>query len=334
MSGVEVQRVRGRGRQELTGRRARAFAWLYFATGAILAIWTLDHVRSPWPTLVAIGIFAAVCLLLTLDTGERLSLVAAVATGAAGVAMTLLVSWQVIVPGYSQWYFGAGVVALFYVCLRGRVGWAWIGYVAMCLAIALWGLTADGPSAVLLIARQLPIMVMGTLFAIGMRRTVDQIETLAADASTRVAAEAAAEATAAERRERLAELETLATPLLRRLARGQRMSAEDRVQFALAEAELRDSVRGRAFHGPAVSKAARAARRRGVDVMLLDDSGTPLPESELQRVRDAVVRALDAAEDGAVTARLMPAGRDQIATILVDGSTYAKQEIAREAPEQ
>jgi hypothetical protein len=332
MSGVEWERQRGR--QALIGGRARAFIWLYFATAAALAIWTLGDVSSPWPTLGAILIFATTCLVLTLDTSDPVSVRSSVVACVSGVGMTALVSWFVVESEhtqwqYAQWYFGSGVVALFYLCLRGRVGWAWIGYAAMSAVVAVWGITTDSPSAVALIARQLPIMVMGTLFAVGMSRIVDQIESLAADASSRMAAKAAAEATAAERRERLAELDALAGPLLRRLAAGHPASAEERLEFALAEAELRDSVRGRAFRTPDVAAAARAARRRGVGVILLDDSGAPVPEADLERVRDAVVHALGEAQDGVVTARLMPAGREAVATILLDGSTYAKYEIAR-----
>lgn len=329
-----IQYERQRGRQELTGVRARAFIWLYFVTVAAVAIWALDSVRSPWPTILAITIFGLTCLVLSLDTGERLSLRSALIACTAGVVMTLLVAWQVVESAhtqwqYAQWYFGAAVVALFYLCLRGRAGWAWIGYVAMSAIVALWGITTDSGSAVALITRQLPIIVTGTVFAISMRRTVDQIESLAADTSTRMAAKAAAEATAAERRERLAELEILATPLLRRLVEGRTPTVEERLEYALAEADLRDSVRGRAFRTPVVSDAVRAARRRGVEVILLDDSSAPVPDIDLERVHHAVVSALGATSDGVVTARLMPTGREQIATILIDGSTYAKHEVAR-----
>lgn len=332
MSRIEYERRRGR--QELIGVRARAFIWLYFATVAAVAIWALDSVRSPWPTVLAIIIFGLTCLVLSLDTGDRLSLRSVLLTCAAGIVMTLLVAWQVVEDAhtqwqYAQWYFGAAVVALFYLCLRGRAGWAWIGYAVMSAIVTVWGVTTDSGSAVALITRQLPIIVTGTVFAISMRRTVDQIESLAADASTRMAAKAAAEATAAERRERLAELEILATPLLRRLAEGRTPTVEERLEYALAEADLRDSVRGRAFRTPAVSDAVRAARRRGIEVILLDDSGTPVSSADLERVHDAVVRALGVASDGVVTARLMPAGREQVATILVDGSAYAKHEVAR-----
>lgn len=332
LSRIELERRRG-GR-ELTGARARAFIWLYFATVAAVAIWALDSVRSPWPTIVAIIIFGLICLVLSLDTGDRASLRSTLITCAGGVVMCLLVAWQVVEYAntqwqYAQWYFGAAVVALFYLCLRGRAGWAWIGYAAMSAIVVIWAITTESTSAVALITRQLPVIVVGTVFAISMRRTVDQIESLAADTSARMAAKAAAEATAAERRARLAELEVIATPLLRRLTEGSATTAEERIEFALAEAELRDSLRGRSFRTPVVSDAVRAARRRGVDVILLDDSGAPVPEADLHRVHEAVLQALEATSDGVVTARLMPAGREQIATILVDGSTYAKHEIAR-----
>jgi len=317
---------------QLTGRGARLVIWAYFATMAALAIWTINGVRSPWPTLIAVVILAAVGLAVSLDRGDRLSLPVTIFTIVAGPVMAALVSWNLLYGGYTQWYFGASTVALFFVAIRGRIVLAWIGYALLSATILIWGTTTDigVTNAVVLVARQIPILIIGTLFATGLRRTGDDIERVTAAASIGAIAEAGAEAARRERDQRLDDLGGFATSLLEKLASGAPLTADDRINFAVAEAEVRDSVRARSLRLPTVIVAAREARRRGVEVVLLDDSD---PESndphELERVGTELASALDASVDGRVTARLLPPGRDALATIVVDGSRYERLEITR-----
>ena len=317
---------------QLTGTGAQIVIWAYFATMAGLAIWTLNGVRNPWPTLAAVVILAAVGIAVSRDTGDRLSLPVTIFTIVAGPVMVLLVSYNLIFGGYTQWYFGASTVALFYVGIRGRVGLSWVGYALLSATILIWGTTTDIglANAVVLVARQLPILIVGTLFATGLRRTGDDIERVTAAASIGAIAEAGAEAARRERDQRLEDLGGFATSLLEKLASGSPLAPEDRIEFAVAEAEVRDSVRARSLRLPSVIVAARDARRRGVEVVLLDDS---VPEAndplDLERVGAELASALDSASDGRVTARLLPPGREALATIVVDGSRYQRLEVSR-----
>ena len=317
---------------QLTGTGALIVIWAYFATMAGLAIWTINGVQTPWPTLGAVAILAAVGLAVSFDTGDRLSLPVTIFAIIAGPAMALLVSWNLLYGGYTQWYFGASTVALFYVGIRGRVLLSWVGYALLSATILAWGATSEIglATAVVLVARQLPIMIIGTLFATGLRRTGDDIERVTAAASAGAIAEAGAAAALRERDQRLDDLGGFATSLLEKLASGAPLEPGDRIEFAVAEAEVRDSVRARSLRLPAVIVAAREARRRGVEVVLLDDSD---PESnspaELERVGATLAEALDRAVDGRVTARLLPPGRDTLATVVADGSRYERLEISR-----
>jgi len=327
-----VRRTRRLEMVQLTGTGARIVIWAYFVTMVGLAIWTINGVRSPWPTLAAVAILAAVGIAVSRDTGDRLSLPVTIFTIVAGPVMALLVSSNLLYGGYTQWYFGAATVALFYVGIRGRVLLSWVGYALLSATILAWGTTTDIgiANAVLLVARQLPIMIIGTLFATGLRRTGDDIERVTAAASSGAIAEAGAEAARRERDQRLTDLGGFATSLLEKLASDAPLTPEDRIDFAVAEAEVRDSVRARSLRLPTVIVAAREARRRGVEVVLLDDSD---PESndpeQLERVGTELATALDAAVDGRVTARLLPPGREAVATIVVDGSRYERLEITR-----
>jgi hypothetical protein len=318
---------------QLTGVGASIVIWVYFATNVMLALWTLDGVKSPWPTAIALAVLCAVCVAATLDTGDRISRTTTLLILVSGPLMSLLVSWNLVYGGYTQWYFGAGTIALFYLGLRGRIGLAWIGYAVLSTTILVWGTTTDigFSNAVVLVARQAPILLVGTLFATGLRRTGDEIEKVTAAASMGAIAEASTAAARRERDQRLTELGGFATDLLEKLASGAPISAEDRIEFAVAEAEVRDSVRARSLRIPAVVTAAREARRRGVEVVLLDDAGpganTP---DELERVGQELASVLDSAKDGRITARLLPGGRSSIATIVMDGSSYERRDVVRD----
>lgn len=316
---------------KLNGRGAHVMMWLYFATLTVLAIWSLNEVRTAWPTVAAIGLFAAVCVVLTLDPQEKVSLRTTLVVIAVWPIVAALVSWQLESGGgFSQWYLGAGTAALFYISLRGRPVWAWIGFVLLSAVIVIWGATTavGAGTALLLTAKQFPILVVGTLFAIGLERTAASIQQLTAETSARAAIEAADVAATAERNTRLAELDAFATPLLTLLVSGAELTEEDRREFAVAEAELRDGLRARSLSVPPIIEAARQARRRGVDVVLLDDSDPAAVRPEdLELVITRISAALSEAHDGRVVARLLPPGREGVATLLVDGSTGSRNEV-------
>ena len=306
----------------LTGRGTHILLWAYVATSGALAVWSIGEVRSPWPTLLGLLVLVGVGVLLTLDSSQPLRRSTAVTVAFAWTAVSVLVSWQLeVAGGHSQWYFGAATVTMFFVGLRGRQGIAWLGFLAQAVVIVLWGATSEFGvvTALLLVGKQLPILIVGTLFTVGLRRTTSTIARLTAKTSTRAIVEAAELASTAERNARLQELDALATPLLARLVDGTPLTDADRLEFAVAEAELRDGLRARSLTVPAVVAAARAARQRGVEVVLLDDRYPEIPDAAtLETITSDLVTALDAASAGRVVARLLPPGRDEAATILSD----------------
>lgn len=317
----------------MTGVGPRIIVWTYIASMIALALWSLDDVRVVWPTVVGIVIFIGVGVLFSKDVSEPMALWCALPVVIAWPIVAALISWQLTSDGgHAQWYFGAGTVSLFYIGLRGRLTIAWIGFVALSAVIVLWGITTEtGLIAALgLVGKQLPIMIVASLFAIGLRRTVASIERLTLEAYVRASAEAADLATTAERNERLIGLDAVATPLLTRLVDGTALTDEDRLEFSVAEAELRDNLRARALSVPPVVQAARSARRRGVDVVLLDDSDpSAVSTADLDAVIARVRRVLDESQDGRVVARLLPPGRRDVATLLVDAGGSARHEVVQ-----
>ncbi|MBX3099316.1 MAG: hypothetical protein KF761_07010 [Salinibacterium sp.] len=315
----------------LTGAGARLFIWAFFAATVILAMWTLSDSTIPALVIISLVLYAAVCVAVSRDRGERLSLPVAISATLVGPLSVLLLSWQLIDDGYTAWYVGAATAILFLVTLRGRIVLAWVGCAILVGALLWWGATTPvGIAAAALMAmRQSAILAVGTLAAVGFLRTSRRIQYLVAEASMRVAAEAAVRAVAEERARRLSELRASIGPLLERIDDGTPLSEDDKAEFAAAEAELRDALRARGLRVRLVIDAARAARRRGVDVVLLDDSSGQTPEEDLTEFATIVAQMLDESVDGRVTARLLPLGRPLLGTVVTDGSTYRAREVVR-----
>ncbi|MEQ1736292.1 MAG: hypothetical protein ABL886_07815, partial [Rhodoglobus sp.] len=97
----------------MTGRGPATMVWLYFATISVLALWSLNEVRSPVPTIIGLALFASVCVVLTTDLGETLSRRSTIVTIATLPVIAALVSGQIIEPGgFGQWYMGSGTACL------------------------------------------------------------------------------------------------------------------------------------------------------------------------------------------------------------------------------
>ena len=97
-------------------------------------------------------------------------------------------------------------------------------------------------------------------------------------------------------------------PLLTAIADGAPITAGMRTRARMLEAELRDERRAPFFTGTRVIESARAARIRGIDVILLDDRGTGngLTDDAQEVIIGQAIRALDDARKGQVVIRLLP----------------------------
>ena len=313
----------------ITGRGAQALVWLYWATMAILAIWDLDDVRTPGPTIASLALFAVMCAAATLDRRSPLRTSVAWVVTLGWPVITLAISWNLLsYGGYAQWYLGAATTCAFYLALRGRVGFAWLSFVLVSVVVVAWAVSTGlgVPTALVLMGKQAPILLVGTLFSLGIDRTATTITKLMSVEAARAATEAAALATTVERRRRLAELDALATPLLRRLVDDAELTPEDRLQFADAEATLRDTLRARALSIDPLVETVRQARRRGVDVVLLDDSDPEhLAAADLAVVVATIDREVRDVTEGRIVARLLPPGRAEVATILIETQSESRR---------
>ena len=205
------------------------------------------------------------------------------------------------------------------ITVRGRLLLAWLGVALMSAATAAMGVVENVP-AVGVAGAIAPVGTVAavSVFAVRMQPTLHSLRRLRADATDRAAAEATIAAQSEERDRQLAKLSEVARPLLERIVSGQELSAADRIECRLREAELRDGLRAPQL--AVLAGPARDARKRGVEVQLLDDGGLDgVPATVRSTVLLAAADELEAVDAGSVTVRVLPKGRRVLATVLVSG---------------
>ena len=282
--------------------------------------------------LLAIGL-AALALLKRWPAHRMPARAAALVAAAAGGA-NVLVLFQIDFagwPGYAAWCLGAGAAVCCGLIARERPRQAWAGLVLTIIVLGMWTLdTGHNPIIILTLgAGQLFPLVIWHLTA---RLSVDITARTAA--SETAGAEIAAQRRAhreseALMRQAMVSVRRRVEPLLTAIAEGAPITAGMRARARMLEAELRDERRAPFFTGTRVIESARAARIRGIDVILLDDRGTSggLTDDAQKAIINQAARALDDARQGQVVIRLLPPRqRPRLLSIVTDNNILTLNE--------
>lgn len=304
-------------------------AWLFvviFEATIVMYLRVNFDIAPPAAAFAALALMVVAALVVLVFPVDPLPWPATVFVAGAGpVAIALTVPWIENPTGFSHqlWTAYPTSYLLAMLVLRGRIGAAWLGVAAAALVlITLGAFTSWHPET--MVRALTPVATVGavTVFMAIVRPTQRWLRELRDQANQRAATEAAMDAATAERERQLAALDRVAGPMLARIAEGIELTDNEREQCRLLEAELRDGLRAPQLVTERLSAAARGARARGVEVTLLDDGGfRGVPEWVRRNVIDAAVEALDAAEAGTVTVRVLPIGRRWVATVLAAAPT-------------
>ncbi len=321
-SGSEVQRTDMPSLLRLTGRGARVVLLLYIGSWTVLAITGGGDPIRTWQGGVALFLVMAVSVLTVMPDRYPLRMSRTIAIILVVAISTILVSWQLQTdggwPGYNAWYVGANTYLLLALGLRGRYGWAWGGMAAMMTLTVYWSLaTGQGLlHGISLVDKEAGLLIIGTLFAIGLGRTARRILEFNDAERTRIAEEHGVRAAAQERNRQVDHLQSLAGDALKLIAAGTDNTPNQRTDYLALEATLRDSVRARSFAMEPLTSAATQARKRGLEVLLLDDADQPIARDKGQAIADWVSALLDDTQDGTFTARLGPALDGMMVTVV------------------
>ena len=244
-------------------------------------------------------------------------------------AVNFLVLPQIVTtgwPGYASWCTGAGNDLSCGLLMRGRPVYAWAGSAATTLATAYWVISTGRPLFMIF------TYMLGHYFTLASWHGVAHLSTRATTqiaASQRETARLQAQQRAHEEADRItisrmASVRQRVTPLLTQIADGRAPTSELRSQAYLLEAELRDEIRAPFFTGTSIVTSAQAARRRGTEVILLDDSGdtTAIDDRTRANAVNYVTKLLDLTQSNRVVIRLNPPRRPTLLTIVTDDTRY------------
>jgi hypothetical protein len=237
----------------------------------------------------------------------------------------------------SYWAWTVASIFLTVLALRGRIGMAWVGQLLVTLVYASWPSYGAGQLAWPVggyAVYQFLVLGAGSLMAVGLRRQVRLINELRARTIELDKAHAHAHGKYRERTGQLAYLNRAVLPTLQHAARGGDFSPEERFAALILEARLRDQIRAPILATAELLDLAAAARRRGTEVILLDDGGLsadPADSGKVEEVREHVAQVLESARGGKVTVRILPPGRVSVCTIVIDHpENYLRTEIPAE----
>ena len=268
----------------------------------MLGISALDVPASPGPAIVAMALYGAATV-LSLAPGAPLRMpVGIAAANVAVAAVGLILVFTQLDPaqsnGYATWIIGAVGTLMTITVVRQRPWFGWTGLAVMVLGVLLW---SGDPL-------ELPVLgaVGGPIWAGVAHATTVSIARSSRDARLFEQAEQRAaewqaqeEAEFFERRVRLGQMNRQVAPMLRLIVTTDgRLSEDARRECLHLEAAMRDEIRGRRLLDDRVRHEVMAARRRGVEVTLLDDGGI----DDLDRAAHARVTAVIAQQIGETTA--------------------------------
>ncbi len=304
----------------IDGRLGHVLLALLELSVLLLAVRDIGAVGWSAGSIAGYLLLAAACGAVALPATDPLPEPYALVVAFAAPATTLLTSTFPV--GRSLHTIAAPVVCglvLGLLAVRGRAVEAWVSVAAMVAVTIGVGYWAHLPVAAVGAAIG-PVGTVAalTVFAEIIRPTQQSLHALRVQTTTTAVANAAMRARLEERDQQLERLDRAARLMLERIAASRSLDEADRAQCRLLEAELRDGLRAPNLAIGELAAAAREARGRGVEVLLLDDGGFA---DAPPQVRDVVISTaaweLDAVGTGSVTIRVLPTGRRIVATVLV-----------------
>jgi hypothetical protein len=300
-------------------RRPRAQLVLRSILGAGIGYFTLFVVVHVALALTSDGpnLWDAVCLILvigpqwvlirrtSLDLPIRMSIAFGVVICAAAAVGLLSIADIASPDGYDAWFFGAIAFDLLGLTVVGRFGTAWVTMAIIAAGCVGWAALGDRPLSVgvALIVRHIATLAVGTALAVSLRRSNAASVAFRAVQRRRRMEEDVARARAGARRGAVEQVLEQAGPMLRAIAEGRRFTDEDRRQMIVLEGALRDQIRTPRLTGSELRAVVDTARRRGVNVLLLDEADEASTSARSQAVQWLATK-LEQTQEGRFIGRL------------------------------
>lgn len=297
--------------------------WLVVGVQVVVGLISAISMPNQGPVLVAQGLAIAATAIALHKAGDR-----PMTTLEAGLVVVCLVAIAHLVhatlpigemPTNSTWHSTVIMTLLITVLVRGQRLAAWLGLAVFVAQAVYWACTHElGPAAVL---QEIfgPVLWLGlaTLVLRGLRSIGEQLVRVRKRSRENTQAMAESFSNLVLRDVWLTQLREQIGPLLQNLADPtHQLTQAERDACRILEGRLRDALRAGNLVSQGVSDAIQAARGRGVEVVLVDNRGSRLPEA----VRLATLRRLEqlvrTSTSGRIVARTAPEGYSEAVTIL------------------
>ncbi len=294
----------------LTGWGGRLLLLLFAATETTLMVTGGGQQDTAWQGILALVLMLAAASRTVLSRSYPLPLRSTIAVVVAVGLTAGLITSQLSTtgwPGYSAWHIGATMFVLISLSLRGRIGWAWVA-MAILIAVTLGWATLTGQGILhgcQLIMRETGGLGIGTAYAVGIRRSAVRTTGLNEVRMRQAVEQSALRAAALERNAQVDELLETAGPALAAIASRSTPVDTDPAEYLVLEARLRDTIRARALAREPLTSIADAARRKGIDVVLFDDTnGATIAPDHLVNATEWIGELLKKTDHGTFTARI------------------------------
>jgi hypothetical protein len=236
--------------------------------------------------------------------------------------------------GYTAWHFGAITFVLLGMTVTRRVVAAWMTYAVMAVFAVVWAVQVGRGvgMGIGMIDRHAATLIVGTLFSVGLARSNRSQARYAALQEQQRAADRAVEARATARRAAVGAVLEEAGPMLAAIAEGRELDEAERRELLVLEGSLRDRIRTPGPLLDGMRDHISAARRRGVSVLLLDetpDAGTAETRADAARW---LAGQLDGVATGSFVGRVRPSG-DGVRVTAVTDSERRSETFAPERQE-
>jgi hypothetical protein len=245
----------------------------------------------------------------SLELSLRVTLLIGVTVCIAATTGLLSINGIARPDGYDAWFFGAIAFDLLGLTIVGRFGTAWVTMAVLVAGCVGWAALGDRPIAigVGMIVRHVATLAVGTALAVSLRRSSAASTAFRAVQRRRRMEEDVARARAGARRSAVEQVLEQAGPTLRAIAEGRRLGGEDRRQMIVLEGALRDQIRTPRLNASELRSVVDTARRRGVNVLLLDEADGASAPARMQAVHWLAVR-LEQTAEGRFVGRLRDVG--------------------------
>lgn len=308
-------------------RAARGTLLIVWATGVVrVALDWRDH--GEWQSVVALAVVLVGSLVLTTPGDDDLPVVRASIVAAVPVVNAVLLLPTLPAELDETWLLDIGAYLAALLMVRGSVALGWIGGGALLLGLLTWIVVhrPDATDAFELVVQPAIALAIGTVWRRLLLRSTSRITAYrAAQLRAQLQAEVTRDATARSRT-RLVAVQERAAPLLHDIVESGGLSPDGRARAREVEAGLRDELRAPTLAVAPVARAVALARRRGVDVLLLDDRGRDAAPVD-SRILSEVATLVGALRRGRATVRALPPGRRHAVTVVVDDGDRTERHV-------